>query len=232
MVGDQSGPDPYFEQTVDLFVFIFNMKFEKKSSQIENFPIEVLRYIFSFIDWKKNGWFNVLCTCKRFQEIGKEVFNPSLNESQIIDWTKITKPEAVKRLLSDHRYDPTTKNQQAIRVTAAHGHWEVVRELLKDERVDPSASDNLPIQTACRTGHWRVVRELLKDSRVNPNCRNDYPIRWAATRGHLEVVKELLKDDRVDVTSRQNEALRAARLFQHSQIVKEIEAYIEAKEGI
>jgi hypothetical protein len=73
----------------------------KDLSLIESLPNEILFLIFSYIPYKNANWLSMICTCKRFYDIGLQVFDPSVNKNYAIIWASSNgKLELVKRLLS------------------------------------------------------------------------------------------------------------------------------------
>jgi hypothetical protein len=101
---------------------------------------------------------SVLLTCKEWCAVGKRVF------------------------------DPSERNNIAIRAAAAKGRINCVKSLLKDSRVNPASAGNYAIRTAwylfplpfsisSAYGHVQVVKELLKDTRVDPSAHHHFAIR-------------------------------------------------------
>lgn len=167
---------------------------------------DVLGHVFSFIP--PEDWFNVMCTCKLWNEIGRRVFDPSTCGNALMFAVYSGNLPCLKMLLKDQRVDPSIHENSAIRAASEHGNVDVVKELLRDSRVDPSADDNYAIQWASKEGHVEVVQLLLKDKRVDPTHTKAFD--WACDYGHLGVVKELLKDKRVDPCLHIHRLLRMA----------------------
>jgi ankyrin repeat protein len=165
---------------------------------------DVLGHVFSFLP--REDWFNVMCTCKLWNEIGRRVFDPSTCGNALMFAVYSGNLSCLKMLLKDSRVDPSIHENSAIRAACEHGNVEAVKELLQDSRVDPSADDNYAIGWASRGGHVEVVRLLLNDKRVDPTRSRAFD--WACDGQHLEVVKLLIRDKRVDPTPHIHRVLR------------------------
>ena len=69
--------------------------------------------------------------------------------------------------------DPSSFNNEAIRIASGYGYTSIVKLLLEDERVDPSALDNDAIRLASKGGYTDIVKLLLEDERVDPSVLED-----------------------------------------------------------
>jgi len=139
---------------------------------MESLPVELMEIVIDNVHFGSKNWLNVLLTCKFWCSIGKRVFDPSI------------------------------RNNRAIRWASENGRTNCVKLLLSDSRVNPGDVWNSAIRSAAYEGHLEIVIELLKDSRVDPRALCNYALNWACSRGHLEVVKELFNDCRVDTKSK------------------------------
>jgi hypothetical protein len=84
----------------------------------------------SHIPKSNNNWFHVLCTCKLWNEIGRQVFPPSSKD--LLDAVKRNNVLCVKRLLRDSRVDPSFNNNAAIRHSSKSGYLPIVELLLRE----------------------------------------------------------------------------------------------------
>jgi hypothetical protein len=107
-------------------------------------------------------------------------------------------------------FDPSARDNSAVRLAAERGHLAVVERLLQDKRVDPSAEDNYALRLAAQKGHVAVVERLLQDPRVDPAADANFAVRRAAYYGYVAVVERLLRDKRVDPSVFDNYAMRMA----------------------
>ena len=128
--------------------------------------------------------------------------------------------EVVRAQLVDHRVDPASNDNAAIRRASALGHAEVVRALLADPRVDPAGINNGAVQWASQRGRAEVVRVLLADPRVDPAAGYNYAIRCASFGGNEAVVRALLADPRVDPGDKDNEAIQWASERGRAEVVR------------
>jgi hypothetical protein len=97
-----------------------------------------------------------------------------------------------------YHFDPSMRDNAAIKWACSNGKLECLRYLMLDSRVNITVGNNTPFQKACISGHLHIVRELLNDHRVNPAAKGNVALCWAARYGQTEIVKELLLDHRVD----------------------------------
>jgi ankyrin repeat protein len=139
----------------------------------------------------QEDWLTILTICERWQRVGREVF------------------------------DPSQKNNKAIRWACLTGNVHVVKYLLRDPRVDPSADLNFGLRMASEKGmvsstylnnqgYLEIVKLLLKHPLVDPTSHDNLIFTWAVERGHLEIVQELLQDKRIDPATNQNYAISCA----------------------
>ena len=126
----------------------------------------------------------------------------------------------VEYFINIKNFDPSEKNNFAIRKAAENGLTETVSLLLQVERVDPSDLGNYAIGLAAENGHVEVVNLLMQDDRVDPSADDNYALKLAAEKGHVEVVKLLLQDQRVDPSACDNYALRLAAEKGYVEVVK------------
>jgi ankyrin repeat protein len=127
--------------------------------------------------------------------------------------------DVVDCLLRNAMFDPSARDNSAVRLAAERGHLAVVDRLLQDERVDPSDRNNLAVRCAAQSGHFAVVERLLQDKRVDPSADDNYAVRLAACFGHLAVVQRLLQDKRVDPSADDNNAVRWAAQYGRLAVV-------------
>lgn len=114
----------------------------------------------------------------------------------------------------------STTMHEAIRIAAAHKHFNIVTTLLSDSRIDPAANNNALMRWAATNGYLEAVETLLKDKRVDPAATSNEAIRLAAAWGHFQIVKTLLKDPRIDPAAEDNQAIRSAAKNGHAAVVK------------
>jgi hypothetical protein len=91
-----------------------------QSCQICSLHMELLEGIFQFLP--VSSWSAVLSTCKRFYEVGRRSFDPSINHNGALFWA--------------------CQNER----------WNFLLELVTDQRVDPSKYQNVAIRTAAKEG--------------------------------------------------------------------------------
>jgi ankyrin repeat protein len=197
---------------------------------------DVLKHIFSFLEIYHNGWYNVMRTCKRWNEIGRQVFDPIqwgainhcihhnnvlclrmlINQKKLnqMDYqgtlrkcTALGCVELVKELLKVTDYDI---HESILLIACENANVEVIKVLLQDKRVDPTARANRAIEAACENGHLDVLKVLLTDKRADPSSSKQHPIRIASYYGYADIVRELLQDERVDPTVENNYPLTIA----------------------
>ena len=96
----------------------------------------------------------------------------------------------VVRLLLDHGANIHPDNDEALRWSAEFGHLEVVR-LLLDRGANIHAVDVYALRESAVNGSVEVVR-LLLDRGANIHASNDEVLRWSASSGDVEVVRLLL----------------------------------------
>ena len=118
-----------------------------------------------------------MCTCKLWNEIGRQVFDPSLSGAL---QTAMLKHNLLcaKMLLRDSRIDPSAHDNFAIQWMSSYGQLRIVELLLQDKRVNPCATDHAAIRWAKEYGHRAVVELLLKDKRVDPWTIVDWNSEW------------------------------------------------------
>ncbi|MDB6096370.1 MAG: hypothetical protein JWM09_648 [Francisellaceae bacterium] len=126
------------------------------------------------------------------------------------------------KLLLAQGWDVRAENNEAIRLAASFGHFELVNLLLDELKVGASANNNEAIRFAARFGHLKVVNRLLEVQGVDVRAENNYAIRFAASNGHLDVVERLLEIPEVDATAEDNEAIREAAAFGHLEVVNRL----------
>lgn len=92
---------------------------------METLPEDILGEIYKYLD--RQYWLSILCTSKRWNKKGKEVFDPSFDNNLAIRraWYAILttvsycslngRVEVVKNLLKDKRVDPRARNNESIR---------------------------------------------------------------------------------------------------------------------
>jgi hypothetical protein len=100
---------------------------------------------------------------------------------------------AVKKALAEHRANPASENNYALRWAARRGHLNIVKLLLADYRVDVSAFGQYALGMAAAHGHLHMVRELLKHPRVEPEANNNYALKVALWNGYDGIVDMLLR---------------------------------------
>ncbi len=98
---------------------------------MDKFSDDILAKVFSYFPMKR--WNCILLTCKRFNEIGKKVFDPSI------------------------------KHDRALMSAVTRKNFKLVSYLLKDPRVNPSSFHDVTIRSACKEGQTEIVKQLLKD---------------------------------------------------------------------
>lgn len=199
--------------------------------------------VFRYLDQVKDRS-SVLLTCKRWNERGTRLLDPSANDNYAIKRSsKRGYEEAVKSLLGDERVDPTVDEDYPITRAVKYDRTKIVSLLLKDGRADPTAHENYPITFASKHGREEVVILLLKDKRADPaapasswdndkalwmaqdgkrdpTLQDNYPITRASAYGHDGIVKLLLDDERVDPTADDNYAIKITCEGGRAKVVK------------
>jgi ankyrin repeat protein len=113
--------------------------------------------------------------------------------------------DCVQLLLTDHRVDPTVRDDSALRQASARGHLEVVQMLLDDARV---TLFDVVIGTSSMHGHVNILKLALaklaqnEHDKVEPSTWEVEQLRsamafglsFACARGHSEIVKVLLQE--------------------------------------
>jgi hypothetical protein len=164
--------------------------------QLPELPEDVLKIIFAYLPFR--DWFNVMITCKKYNRLGRQIFDPSYkNNWPIIQASLLGYTTCVRYLLTDPRVDPTAQCNVAVRAACENGHMDVVKVLILDGRVDPAINNNCVIGWASERGDLELVRYLLKHPRVNPAANGNNALKMALTNGHMKAAKELMTDARV-----------------------------------
>lgn len=126
--------------------------------------------------------------------------------------------EAVREILRDYPgFDPSFRDNEALRLAASLGRDQVIKVLLGCEKVDPGAREDEAIRMAAAKGYRAVVDVLLDGGRVNPGARNSEALRMAIAEDEYYqreyIVKRLLNHHLVNPAANDNEVvIRAARL--------------------
>lgn len=165
-------------------------------------PDGLLGYIFEHLG--QDDWVTLLTICKRWQSVGKLIFDPSQKNNKAIRWACLVgNVHVVKYLLRDPRVDPSADLNFGLRMASEKGSphisrtnrqkgfLEIVKELLKHPKVDPTSHDNLIFIWAIERGHLEIVQTLLKDKRINPAANQNYPISTACRCGNHNRLKRL-----------------------------------------
>jgi hypothetical protein len=202
----------------------------RRSKSLFTLPTDTLKLIIWY--YPVAQWYSL---CKQLNALATEV-NPPSNYNVAFKLA-ITRqlPEVVKLLLEDSRFDPSVRNNEALRLALDIGSQDrivldrnaktkdIIMMLLQDRRVDPSVNNNEAIKVACRYGWADVVEMLLQDSRVDPSCNENHLI-ILAIRGdwyvNQKIVEMLLQDKRVDPSANNNEAIRTATFKERKEAVR------------
>lgn len=159
---------------------------------MDSLPRDVIRHIFSFIEFRGSDWLNVLLTCKNWLSEGKVVFDPSIRNNYAILWaTENGMVNVVKELLKDKRVDPSVHLNHPLQVT----HLIFASECYSFKCKHKTQLIVISTQIAIKRGHIDVVHELIRDPRVDPSVDENFAIRWASENGYATIVAELLKVD-------------------------------------
>lgn len=148
--------------------------------------------------------------------------------------------------------DITRNHNEAFRLAAEFGYFDLVKELLQNPKINPSDSKNWAIKAAIKNGHLKVVKELLKNNQIDPDIsqtlnlavkyghyqiakellnskrltvsdtRYHEPIYFAAKNNRVKIMKLLLDDTRLDPSIKKNEAIITAAENGYIEIVKEL----------
>ena len=128
----------------------------------------------SRINWKSDAWYGFSMACF----LGFDLI--------------------VRKMLLETDVDPSCHGDEAIRLAALNGHYEVVKILLSDPRVNPCARDNCAFRWAASKGHAEVVVLLLNDPRIDPAAGRNSALKRASQNRNWHLMKLLSKDSRVD----------------------------------
>jgi hypothetical protein len=107
-----------------------------------------------------------LAIVQRMLESGEVLFEGK-HHVALVSAVKNGHVEIVDYLIRHAMFDPSSRDNHAVRWAARDGHLAVVDRLLQDKRVVPSAKDNHAVRWAARNGHLAVVDRLLEDDRVD-----------------------------------------------------------------
>lgn len=79
------------------------------------------------------------------------IYDPIITQ----EWLKACELGDINTVKINHKnVNPSCKDNQAIRMAAKYGRFEVVQFLLTDIRVDPSAGNCYPLRHACINGFY------------------------------------------------------------------------------
>src|SRR5689334_15509579 len=124
---------------------------------MERFPKDVLVFLFSFLPFK--DWFSILCTCKRFRDVGIENFDASYdNNKPLIRSCILNRKKCVKQLLRNKFVDPSADRNFVLKWATNHNHWDIFEQVLKDKRVDPSVDENFVLHRVCDS---RALEQMM-----------------------------------------------------------------------
>lgn len=122
---------------------------------------------------------------------------------------------------STKAFDPSGKNNVAIKWACCVGKIECFKSLIKDARIDIKQKGNSLLKVACRYGHSEIVRELLKDTRFKPFI-NEYSLENAQREKYIGVFVELFYADLIDGSVVDNEMFELACAQGHSKFVEKL----------
>ncbi|KAJ3140858.1 hypothetical protein HK100_008733 [Physocladia obscura] len=96
-------------------------------------------------------------------------------------------------------FDPSCRDNRAIRWAVVEGHLDTVKLLLQDKRVDPAARKSSALVDACSLNHVNIAELLIHDGRCDPTVQSNYAlVKFAKIAGRSDVLRKLLLDSRVD----------------------------------
>ena len=177
---------------------------------------------------------------------------PSLINQQFIKAAQNNQIDELKNLL-DRGADIHANDDEALKLSAEHGHLEVVKFLvaqmaniyadddalgwaagnghleivkfLLSQGANIHADDDCALKRSAFKGHLEVVKFLVKKG-ADIHANNDESLRWAANRGHLETVKFLLTRG-ANVQANDNEALKESARNGHDDVWRVLSAFIQ-----
>eukprot|EP01118_Nematostelium_gracile_P007167 TRINITY_DN2320_c0_g1_i2.p2 TRINITY_DN2320_c0_g1~~TRINITY_DN2320_c0_g1_i2.p2 ORF type:complete len:127 (-),score=21.45 TRINITY_DN2320_c0_g1_i2:614-994(-) len=107
-------------------------------SSFNHLPKEIVSEILSFIPFCDSDWLNIKLTCRKWNQLGKILFNPSKCGALLRLLHRKASEESIIRLLEDKRIDPSENNSEAFRQACKNEQMRVIEKLMEDKRIDPN----------------------------------------------------------------------------------------------
>lgn len=105
-------------------------------------------------------------------------------------------------------FNPSERNNWAIRWACWTGKLNKVKNLLADPRVNPADCNSHALIFACQKGHSVIVQLLLNDGRVDPSAQDGMALLESIQSNYPSITKLLLQDPRVKISSKHLEAAK------------------------
>lgn len=175
-----------------------------KTSHDESIPIlppEIIKLIFAFMSDIKIDRFNVMLTCRLFNDVGRQVFSSNVDVNVMMKKASVLGNTQCVRLLLTHRNtDPTFENNCAFFYAMHNGDFDTIIQLLNDSRVNPSICTLNPFSMIIgmkRNHKSCILKALLSDARIDPSQFNNIALRTALRVQDYETACEILSHEKV-----------------------------------
>ncbi len=117
--------------------------------------------------------------------------------------------------LMNQKIDIHANNNEALRLSALAGHFQIVQYLVEEGRADVHAKNDEALRLSASEGHLEIVIFLVEQG-ANVRARDDHALRLSAMKGHLLVVQHLVEEG-ARVSAQHYFALRASK-DKHSKV--------------
>ena len=171
----------------------------KKISKNQAISIRVYSVFIKCV--KRNSYDFVQQFINEHQDIPKKII-----EKAFIAACENSTLSMVKLLLSDKRFNPSMKSNEAF-VAATNNTLDIVQFLLNDKRVDPSDNQNRAFINACLfSKDIEIIKTLLNDPRIDPSDQDNIAFIKTCRKERIQVIKLLLSDSRINPNAKNNTA--------------------------
>lgn len=118
--------------------------------------------------------------------------------------------------LMEEKIDVHANDNEALRLSALGGHFQMVQYLVEEGRADVHAKNDEALRLSASEGHLEIVIFLVEKG-ANVQANDDHALRLSAMKGRLPVVQHLVKKG-ANVRSQHSFALRASKHNGHSKV--------------
>lgn len=174
-----------------------------------DFQWDILSEILSFVRYDGFDWLHIKLVSKKWNEVGKEVFNPGKGNAiqRLIRWN--ADESEFLTLLGNKRVDPSERNNMLIRYASEKGYLAVVKKLLKDPRVSPIDANSSTIRFICMIGELDLFEVIMNDPQMTTEHASA-ALGFASKFGNLDIVNRILGDIDLDSSAGYLKALSYA----------------------